>query len=205
MNWKPVDFLEHDIRAILDGRKTQFRQIVKPQPEAGTDCPYHIGINENRKARTCRFGQIGTKLWVRETWRPMVDDVKLDCIEYKADGARIKPSIPDENTGFRFSADCDDARDSGKTHWRPSIQMPRWASRITLEVTGIRIERLNDITKADAIAEGCQVGIGAGNWRDSRDAFQRLWESIHGKGSQAANPWVWVLDFRLSNYPENVK
>ena len=75
--------------------------------------------------------------------------------------------------------------------------MPRWASRITLKIAEVRVERLNDISERDAIAEGCHVGIGAGNWRNARHQYEELWDSINAKKHPwASNPWVWALTFR---------
>jgi hypothetical protein len=149
------------------------------------------------KTLCCPYGNRGDTLWVRETWRPLVDGELGDCIEYRADLGRVKPSGLDENTGFRFSADCD----AGEGRLRSSIHMPRWASRILLEVVRVRVGRLQDISTADAKSEGVEIdprhGGGACDWLPGTylDGYKKLWESINGAGSWAANPWVWVVEF----------
>ena len=117
------------------------------------------------------YGIPGDRLWVRETWTGADDPAHKHAVHYRADGERA----------------C---------RWRPSILMPRWASRITLEVTGIRIERLCDITERDALAEGC---VGDGHVTvDARAAFKLLWGSLNAKRGYGwdANPWVWVIHFK---------
>jgi hypothetical protein len=133
----------------------------------------------------CRYGQPGDRLWVRETWKPHPDPVNNAPIIYKATDGGCWPDLP----------------------WRPSIHMPRWASRILLEITGVRVERLQETSEKDAIAEGIER-INAGDhwaWRDYSGnrqtlspvfSYQSLWESINGPDSWAVNPWVWVLEFR---------
>ena len=116
--------------------------------------------------RCCPYGVPGDRLWVRETWAPLTVGYA-----YRADPVWNAPPAD---------------------RWHPSIHMPRAASRITLEVTGVRVERLQDISEADVIAEGCprQMLYGTGWYRD-------LWLKINGTGSWGANPWVWVIEFRL--------
>lgn len=207
---RPIIFSTPMVLAILAGRKTMSRRLVKPQPKSEGDSPYRIGNGEYAIARACPYGKVGDILWVRETWRPAIDDVKWDCIEYKADGARIKPSIQNENTGFKFSVDCDDAAESGYARWRPSIHMPRWASRLSLVITNTRIERLHAITGKDILAEGAilrahddafghnPVSAFDGKvYMDLTSLWARGWESIYGKGAWAANPWVWVVQFKV--------
>lgn len=222
---KPILFSDSMVRAILDGRKTETRRIVKIQsgpteyPGAGgAQCVQISGKNywwNSQKSHpehvlnACPYGQPGTRLWVREAWRPVVDKQLLDCIEYRADGARIKPDVPDDNTGFRFSSECD----SDQGRWRPSIHLPRWASRLELEVQEVRVERLHEITDQGAIAEGVELEAYPVRssptddylWRDylnpglsepsARRSYQSLWASIHGEESWEKNPWVWVVVF----------
>ena len=207
---RPILFSGAMVQAIIAGRKSMTRRLVKPQPEAGCDSPYHLGSVDNATARACPYGKVGDRLWVRETWRPTVDETLWDCIEYKADGARIKPSVPDNNTGFHFSAECDDAAESSNTRWRPSIHMPRWASRLSLVITNTRIERLNTISGKDILAEGAVVrahddafghnpvsAFDGKVYLDLTSLWAAGWGSIHGKGAWAANPWVWVVEFKL--------
>ncbi len=128
----------------------------------------------------CPFGTVGDRLWVREAWQA----VDADC---RVVSGRLEQN---QYPNAFYKADG-----PNPCKWRPSIHMPRWASRITLEITGVRVERLNDISEADAIAEGCQcAGFPAS--LTNRGAFAKLWQSINGDDSWAANPWVWVVEFR---------
>jgi hypothetical protein len=190
------------VRAILDGRKTQTRRVVKHKPD--DDCPYH----ENGVAVRCPYGKVGDRLWVRETWRTTKE---------------ANNKTPTElNPGHRIWYDADESLQPGFGKRRPSIFMLRWASRIDLEIVGVRVERLQEITHEDAIAEGLaaitkdygithKFGIpdrdgypGTDNtgwpweqWQISPvDAFQNLWTKINGAGTWAANPWVWVVEFK---------
>jgi hypothetical protein len=139
----------------------------------------------------CPYGQPGDRLWVRETWKPM-NDLKgggiprwgITCGE----GCTWKEGCPDQ---------------SGP--WKPSIFMPRWASRITLEIMDIRVERLQEITEEDALKEGCEREMVAdgSSWGagliDAVENFEKLWDSINGKKYPwSSNPWVWVISFRRS-------
>lgn len=166
MKERPILFSAPMVRALLSGAKTQTRRVVKPQPyENGS--PEHFSISELSKF--CHYGQPGDRLWVRETFFGGYPGVA--------------------NTLYRAThADA-------AVKWRPSIFMPRQASRLTLEITGVRVERLTTISVSDAIAEGYD-----GSVDDPIDPsvkwYSRLWESINGAGSWAANPWVWVIEFR---------
>jgi hypothetical protein len=155
----------------------------------------------------CPYGQPGDRLWVRETWRyaDWTDD-GYPWIEYQADSAKsLRDSqLPPEwserviDIWAKLSEEENFAIDgrAADRKWRPSIHMPRWASRITLEVTGVRVERLQDISEADAIAEGC-IAVNEGiSWHTAADAFEALWNSINGPGSWDANPWVRVVAFK---------
>ena len=206
------------VRAVLDGRKTQTRRVMKPQPEV---CPrgghwwpsnvfktmLHVEEEmQNGKGGwgglvgdACPFGDVGDRIWVRETFG--------DC------GERLV-----------FRADTDDVAKCKVKRWTPPIHMPRWASRILLEITDVRVERLNSISDADCIAEGI-IPVPKDRdddhqfWRDyhlsgdgtfcvhsPRESFESLWKSVRGKsfeqeedtapGSWQANPWVWVIEFK---------
>jgi hypothetical protein len=137
----------------------------------------------------CPFGVPGDRLWVRETWGDGEENNCEPGVYYRA----TDPAWDEEETGFR---------------WKPSIHMPRWASRITLEVTGVRVERLNDISEADAETEGCRAEVisGTAGYDDQGvisavEKFRELWESINGPGSWAENPWVWVVEFERIEVP----
>jgi hypothetical protein len=206
---RPILFSGPMVRAILNGTKTQTRRIVKPQPGGANRIPVigrkNVVVNI-RDPRAAEFGspyQPGDRLWVRETW--------TDGHSY--DGKRH----------FAYRATQEAHQDF---KWKPSIHMPRTASRITLEITAVRVERLNDISEADAKAEGLKGLSKDGNlvkygipdrdglpgndddgwhWQDwNRDpsmAFRRLWESINGPESWDANPWVWVVEFKRVEVP----
>ncbi|EKK1834639.1 morphogenetic protein [Klebsiella variicola] len=194
------------VRALMSGRKTQTRRIIKPQPEAtlsgslsgkwlsrplnGLLLPKIEDI-----AIHCPFGVVGDRIWVRETFQgPLFDYDLMDsyckdptpfekpefCV-YKADG------VP--------APEFYDADDELHCCWRPSIHMPRWACRILLEITNVRVERLKSISDGDAIREGCSTAdMMSGDC--VADVFARLWASIYGSDSWNANPWVWVIEFK---------
>lgn len=201
MKERPILFSAHEVCATLDGRQTQVRRIVKhPIPSnIKSVVPYSNkqgnlvygwswGVSEKLGAITelvnmkCPYGKPGDRLWVRETF------------------ARI-----DDESGFgsgytEYKATCANPE---KVIWKPSIHMPRWASRISLEITGIRVERLQDISECDAKAEGSYVcdyfgrrlldqssNQGCYKW-----GYRSIWESLNGKGSWDLNPFVWVVEF----------
>jgi len=194
---RPILFSGPMVRAILDGRKTQTRRAVKFVQFDRSDTPgydWHFrGTAKGTKKsslwqdmrhkeilRLCPYGQSGDRLWVRET------HCKYGSrYIYRADYGTHTP-ISDGIGG----------------PWKPSIHMPRVASRITLEIAGVRVERLNEISEIDAIAEGCGINsegeflnhVECGITRVQR--FKELWQSINGPDSWDANPWVWVVEFK---------
>ena len=193
MTERPILFSAPMVRAILAGTKTQTRRIAKPQPEPGEIGSFGRGIPFIRgrdKTYRCPYGQPGDRLWVREAFDFLPSggpDQPTACeIVYWANGA-IEPRIapPDYNPMVYAHEKI-----------RPSIHMPRWASRITLEITGVRVERLQDISKDDAKAEGVDALPMETRRATAKADFHALWESINGAGSWDANPWVWVLEFR---------
>ncbi|WP_323091591.1 ASCH domain-containing protein [Klebsiella variicola] len=200
-------------RAILDGRKTQTRRIMKAQPSEDFT-PMNMALETDYKARwytpgvvdkdgylqpaskkvfgvsnenegySCPFGSVGDRIWVREAWARYNIDQNSHDIAYRA---TTPADWPEEG------------------RWRPSIHMPRWASRILLEITDVRVERLNAISQEDAQAEGMELT----GWRPTYsdpdsggevmtpyDNFAELWSSIYGDESWKANPWVWVISFK---------
>lgn len=204
MKERPILFSAPMVLALLDGNKTQTRRVVKPQPEwtepatiwqqgDGHSGPGWYAHNEDYPDEgalfyRCPYGQPGDRLWVRETWCHQWNDKT----GYQENGYWYRATTPDVQH-------VDGAE---KSPWKPSIHMPRAASRITLEITAVRVERLQDISDADAQAEGI-VPAGDGNgWQtaDTRHymadpvaSYMSLWESINGP---VANPWVWVIEFR---------
>jgi hypothetical protein len=142
------------------------------------------------------YGKPGDLLWVRETWGavwPADEPVPLrQCeIEYRAD---LPPGCTDRPGEWP----ADEGNGPEVPKWRPSIHMPRWASRITLRITDIRVERLQDITENDAKAEGCDPVVhpdGAVDCGTRKTTFAKLWNHINGPGAWDENPWVWVISF----------
>lgn len=250
MKERPVIFNGEMVRAILDDRKTQTRRVMKVQPEYPELGLSHIvdstnsddigkyfwsqsdacGANKSRsKAFPCPFGQVGDRLWVRETFAILGNEdgcpIDWDGNLIKGDekhAARIyKASCWQEpgNYGLWSIPDRDTQYEGA---WRPSIHMPRWASRILLEITAVRVERLSAISHEDAGREGIHTEVWdqtvvARNyaikdaffqfWSESmthyvdmndlyRASFRSLWESIYGEESWNADPWVWVIEFR---------
>jgi len=280
MSESPILFSGPMVRAILDGRKTVTRRIVKPQPlaetpfyrgsigtysgatrprhfwgrypdwdafqeaaadggeedilwpggdddgftcdmyaaESGLACPYGAAANDLLRE--------GDRLWVRETWGyrgsswTLGEEHKTVWIEYAADGGKADIQRPrDDDSGLpqprdiRPNEDYVDDYYNGylNRYWkqnRPSIHMPRWASRITLEVTGVRVERLQDISDGDCWDEGIQSWLDIeanlprysdgtpAKYNSAKQAFSAMWAKINGAGSWDANPWVWVVEFR---------
>lgn len=195
MSERPILFSAPMVRAILAGTKTQTRRAVRPVGNDGGFVlqdygrgwwPYRSDDGEspmkgdNEIPHACPYGLPGDRLWVRETWG-------------------FNPDFPGLLGHVCFRADRGHEHDG--INWRPSIHMPRAASRITLEVTGVRVERLQSISEADAIAEGVQRTAG-GSWLPGpcdhpEWAYHQLWDQINGDGAWAANPWVWAVSFRV--------
>lgn len=161
----------------------------------------------------CPYGQPGDRLWVRETFYCdnafYPDGVGVNCRWREVDGKRVAIPIDEqraemlaEDMYYRADGDPEFEGAEGPTPWRPSIHMPRWASRILLEVTEVRVERLQDISEADALAEGvAEFARGALSPEGQAhlspsEQFRYLWESVNGPGSWDANPWVWCVSFR---------
>jgi hypothetical protein len=178
------------VRAILEGRKTQTRRVVKsPGLPRSSDNQWRDHIR--RKSR-CPYGVPGDRLWVRESHG---QDVRGEVI-YRAD----------DQTERAREQGCEQGWVS-QPLWRSPIHMPRWASRLTLEVVSVRVERLQEISERDARAEGIERSV-SGYWHNyapdgpthlyARDSFRTLWDSLNAArgDSWAANPWVWALEFR---------
>jgi hypothetical protein len=212
---KPILFSTPMVQAIMEGRKTQTRRVVKPQPHSygeeiiDSGIPWYKGkgqwhnrfvVSDNptryeiASTHDCPYGKVGDILWVRETWQT---------------GA----------LGWIYRASWNSKLPDG-VKWKPSIFMPREACRLFLRIKSIRVERLQDISEDDAKSEGIQFHFeelfqefryrdydknlqkGYGNpsvdyptWREAKSSFQSLWVSINGQDSWDANPWVWVVEF----------
>ncbi|EHJ9810040.1 hypothetical protein AAGZ56_003129 [Salmonella enterica] len=191
------------VRAILEGRKTQTRRVLATYQDAVKFCPEwdvngkqifivlgekdHTGMNPVITAIPCPFGQPGDRVWVRETFRVHSRATDVATLVYRAS---VRNSWTEQTHRVPVAV-CNKPATPEK--WTPSIHMPRWASRITLEITGVRVERLNSITESDAEAEGV-TDTGFGDLLV--DGYRYLWKSIYGEESWAANPWVWVIEFK---------
>ena len=182
MKERPILFSAPMVLALIAGTKTQTRRLVKTpaSPATGFDWSSCLCREIAKCDQPCvrcgaiagpsPYGTPGDRLWVRETFAPSdTDDARAGRWEYRADN-----------------------HDPLCMKWRPSIFMPRRASRLTLEVTGVRVERLQEISEADAIAEGVGYHVGGPVL-----AYRTLWKSINGAGSWKANPWVWRIEFRV--------
>lgn len=220
MKERPIIFSAPMVRALLAGTKTQTRRVIKGQPTNSLWVLYHCpdgrwnwvldktGMGSGDPFR-CPYGAVGDRLWVRETCcaheiaDAEYDGVHLpepgtDGVKYAADSAFRKiQNTPEAADGWWWLF----SYRGGNGATVPPIHMPRWASRITLEITGVRIERLQSISEADAAAEGVEFGgitdPATGEIdRDAAEAYEQLWESLHGRGSWDANPWVWVIEFK---------
>ncbi|MHB2060267.1 hypothetical protein [Pseudomonas monsensis] len=195
---RPILFSAPMVRAILDGRKTVTRRPVKVQPRSRADIgsygkgqPFIRNPDVTKRNTECPFGKPGERLWVRETC--LINDYR-------------ETNVPEEEraeTEIVYRADplpCWEGEES-EIRWRPSIHMPRWACRILLEITDVRVERLQDISRADIRAEGlqCPPELASDdvspNYRDWYPAaWKELWNSTGGDWD--ANPWVWVVEFK---------
>ena len=223
---KPILFSAEMVKSILAGKKTMTRRVIKPQPDCmspGGD-PVWLEIYHGKKRIKCPYGRAGHLLWVRESWRigAWSEDGEV-AIDYLADNHARKEwlTVPETEQFEKYFIQCTDdcikaeletdmdgmyawLPGEAPTRKRPSIFMPRWASRITLKITGIRVERLNQIKNSDAKREGVNwwpeyVGVeqngGPKVAPNYIDPFRKLWSEINGKESWVANPWVWVVEF----------
>jgi hypothetical protein len=199
--------------ALVNGTKSMTRRSIKPAPPVWASHVRVVGPDQfcwtdsaeatdhwPEKPMACFYGRPGDLLWARETWRCEIKAGQV-VIHYQADNATraIDLTVLDEHELVQVR------RWAGKkTGWNPSIHMPRWASRVTLEITAVRPERLQEISEEDAIAEG--VGGDFGNYTSfqpdipsfayAKNSYRSLWESLAGPGSWNANPWLWVIEFR---------
>jgi hypothetical protein len=198
MKERPILFSAPMVRALLDGSKTQTRRIVKDTGLYAIDAAIHgeeVAQRELRALATrCRYGAPGDQLWVREAF---IHEPADYCWEASV-------SIPSRPASTVYRADV--TGDSAGAGWSPSIHMPRRLSRITLEVTGVRVERLQDISEEDAKAEGCcaeshqtpdsPMAPTEWNGHTAVEDYAALWDSINGRDAWNLNPFVWVVEFR---------
>lgn len=206
MKERPILFSGPMVRAILAGTKTQTRRVVKERHiDAAPPVHFFQYLREN-----CPYGQPGDRLWVREAWQgPLLESEEQEDEFRQSPDIYKKPGFCAYRATDTLDAIDADGRELG---WRPSIHMPRWASRILLEITSVRVERLHEISEADAQAEGVERVVVGSGWRrycdpdseevgvppcgDARRSFRSLWKYINGAESWNANPWVWVVEFK---------
>lgn len=228
MRERPIIFSGPMVRAILEGRKTQTRRKLKADmadllsPNASNIrvtngrvvCDWRGGVYS--LAVTCPYGAPGDRLWVRETWNLCLPELVVPGEFVKKGEGGYSHQVVVYGAGQTHDTHPEHP-EWGKMRWRPSIHMPRWASRITLEITGVRVERLQKISEEDAMAEGIErVGgpTSCNPWRNyqlgtpgemsmhcsfAARSFQTLWSTIHaadGPDGWAANPWCWVIEFK---------
>ncbi|MCG7388729.1 hypothetical protein [Pantoea sp. ACRSB] len=202
MRERPILLNADMVRAVLNGSKTQTRRIITPQPKltersgfewkgylfgAGSD---DRETNRNFSHVKCPFGQPGDRLWVRETF-----SVVPHTAYAASEGVQQVICPDDSHEAAIFRAGWEHS--TGGIRWRPSIHMPRWASRITLEITGVRVERLASVSNDDARAEGYPAERAAdGSNIDPWLWFRDLWDGIYPEQSFKVNPWVWVIEFK---------
>lgn len=183
MRERPIIFSAPMVRALIAGTKTVTRRIVKPSVAAIAN----EGIVGDR---LCPYGVKGDRLWVREThaFGPTVDDPD-DWRDNPDDWAVFYRADGDERP---WKTSYEEEAEEIAPPWRPSIFMPRWASRITLEVVSVRVERLHSIDDADALREG----VHGGSLTSDAEAFAHLWDEINGdRAPWSSNPWVWRVEF----------
>lgn len=245
MKQRPILFSAPMVKALLAGKKTQTRRVVKPsivphlewqggssddnsefdflglmydkwRDDNGKEMPaeWLAYCNEYPEEGVIPIGQgygaVGDQLWVREAFSCIGNedgfhvDASGNICELERAQRIYKASAVQKPDNYGLWTSPEGFDFDGR--WTPSIFMPRWASRITLEITAIRIERLNEISESDAIAEGVPTHIykekmGYGTYfrptKTAKDSFKQLWESINGADSWAENPWVWVVEFKV--------
>lgn len=229
-----------EVRAYLSGAKTQFRVPIKPQPtymdgrwwkfngggystldyvsretatgietESTPDLPELI-----QKLWKCPFGPIGSRMWLAEAFAYCVltSDMTYECHSVSIPKEWYKPPKNGALNSYHIAFKADDDDEPIVGPWRSASVMPQWASRLTLQVKSVRVQRLQDISEQDAIAEGVAMlatlkksgfkvgaffgveGVTDTDWLDPRDAYEQLWDLIHGPGSWESNPWVWAVE-----------
>lgn len=232
MNEHPILFSTPMVTAILDARKIQTRRVVDKLYPISNPNGNWVYVGEENGGYVfkdsisstiplkCHYGRVGDRLWVRETWAELgywSEGTEPHMLKDKK-GEEHAIVYYQESAGDFEWTDSDGSPEYAKdgrerSHWKPSVSMPRWASRITLEITDIRVQRIQDITEEDAIAEGAQAGYilasptifhkGLPGYtetpKDYRMGYMRLWDSINLKRGYGwdNNPWVWVISFKV--------
>lgn len=184
MKERGMIFNDEMVRAILGGNKTQTRRIVEEKF-------YGRAVAAELLAKHCPYGQPGDRIWVRETYRVHGKATDVATLVYRA-------SVRNSWTEQTHRVPVDVCNKPVSEKWTPSIHMPRWASRILLEITDVRVERLHDMSEADAKAEGATPATYkiAPPEAVYRVGFGDIWRSIYGQDNWLSNPWVWVIEFK---------
>lgn len=177
-------FNDEMVRAILGGNKTQTRRIVEEKF-------YGRAVAAELLAKHCPYGQPGDRIWVRETYRVHGKATDVATLVYRA-------SVRNSWTEQTHRVPVEVCNKPVSEKWTPSIHMPRWASRILLEITDVRVERLRDMSEADAKAEGASPAMYKITPPEAvyRVGFGDIWRSIYGQDNWLSNPWVWVIEFK---------
>ncbi|EBF4782383.1 hypothetical protein AC369_07265 [Salmonella enterica subsp. diarizonae] len=208
MSERGMIFNAEMVNAILSGRKTQTRRPIKwkqtrfteiAERDDGSLWPWTEDCERGGDIWfACPYGEIGDRIWVRETWQVIHDHIdESSHVEYRT----YAPSIPKEKDRYWHTVYAehfgDESREDRGFPWRPAIHMPSWASRILLEITDVRVERLRDLSEEDAKSEGIIPSAGGvlPGW-EYRINFRDLWMDIYGTDNWDANPWVWVIEFK---------
>lgn len=208
MSERGMIFNAEMVNAILSGRKTQTRRPIKwkqtrfteiAERDDGSLWPWAEDCERGGDIWfACPYGEIGDRIWVRETWQVIHDHIdESSHVEYRT----YAPSIPKEKDLYWHTVYAehfgDESREDRGFPWRPAIHMPRWASRILLEITDVRVERLRGLSEEDAKSEGIIPSAGGvlPGW-EYRINFRDLWMDIYGTDNWEANPWVWVIEFK---------
>ncbi len=202
---RPIIFSGESVRAILDGRKMQTRRVIKPEwyrcldPEDPEDVAKALAQSP--------YGQKGDSLWVKETFTyvTLAENELINTTGFQ----RRRPDGVPVLMIYRENSIAEGWEDQVTGRWNPSIFMPRWASRITLEIAGVRVERVRSISLDDIKAEGCTGAPLPGQMVSRNDGYQHyqefrhLWDSINAKRGYGwdANPWVWVIEFSKPHPP----
>ena len=208
---RPILFQTDMVRALMDGTKTQTRRPYKllKHPDIACEMAASELVREEQHVinRICPYGQPGDRLWVRESFQPLfAEGIERESETDWKTGRGYRVYYPASDGVQEFM----DGDDNLRTTCKPSIHMPRWASRILLEIVSVRVERLQAISEADALAEGVERVENSGYFRrypapasfkdcvwTPRASYRSLWEQINGAGSWDANPWVWVVVFKV--------
>jgi hypothetical protein len=212
---RPIIFGADSVKSIFAGHKTQTRRVMKPQAEfrsvdfgigpdrwqkvwmfdPGPKVDFRLSIGDPRVLNYCPYGEVGGHLWVREAWGDVTGAFQShECEDPQVWAYRADEAVHNSNAFLEHMSD------SGIVcnRWRSPIFMPRWMSRLTLEITNVRVERLKEITEGDVEAEGVRPSNPACGVTCARDLFKQVWDWLNAKRGFGwdKNPWVWVIEFK---------